>query len=122
MKMYVCEICGNVIELVEGDITHITCCNKKMELLEANIVEASTEKHIPEYEVVGEKIKVSVGKQIHPMEENHYIKWIAMINGNEVIKINLKPNEDPVVFFKYVKGSEIYAYCNNHGLWKNKVN
>ena len=46
---YRCPICGNVIGLIEGDSNNIKCCGQKMELIVANSVEASTEKHKPVY-------------------------------------------------------------------------
>lgn len=121
VKFYRCPICGNVIELIDGDSKRITCCGKNMELLVANTVDASVEKHVPVYKRDGEKLIVSVGEVIHPMEEKHYIMWIAMVYDNKVIRINLLPNEVPEAVFNYVENAEIYAYCNLHGLWKATV-
>lgn len=121
VKFYRCPICGNVIELIDGDSKRITCCGKNMELLVANTVDASVEKHVPVYKRDGEKLIVSVGEVIHPMEEKHYIMWIAMVYDNKVIRVNLLPNEVPEAVFNYVENAEIYAYCNLHGLWKATV-
>ena len=121
IKYYKCPICGNVIELIDGDSKRITCCGKNMELLVANTVDASVEKHVPVYKRDGEKLIVSVGEVIHPMEEKHYIMWIAMVYDNKVIRVNLLPNEVPEAVFNYVENAEIYAYCNLHGLWKATV-
>ena len=121
MKIYRCPICGNIIEVLEGDIAHITCCGISMELLEANVVDASQEKHLPVYKKDGDKIIVSVGEITHPMDDDHYINWIMMVSGKEVIRINLQPSDEPEAIFKYEKDSEVYAYCNKHGLWKVKI-
>lgn len=89
--------------------------------LKANSVDATVEKHVPVYEVMGDEIKVTVGSTIHPMLDEHYIMWIALVNDTDVKMVKLKPSDDPVATFPYIKGSEIYAYCNLHSLWKNTV-
>lgn len=121
VKFYRCPICGNVIELIDGDSKRITCCGKNMELLVANTVDASVEKHVPIYEVNGNEIVVKVGDVIHPMEEKHYIMWIALVSDNKVTRVDLLPNEAPEAVFDYVEKAEVYAYCNLHGLWKTTI-
>lgn len=121
IKFYRCPICGNVIELIDGDSKRITCCGKNMELLVANTVDASVEKHVPVYKKEGEKLSVSVGEVIHPMEEKHYIMWIALVSDNKVTRVDLLPNEAPEAVFDYVEKAEVYAYCNLHGLWKTTI-
>lgn len=121
VKFYRCPICGNVIELIDGNINNITCCNQKMVELTANIVDASQEKHVPVYEEKNSEIIVKVGEVEHPMEESHYIMWIAQVTDNAITRINLKPREKAVVNFSNIKDSIIYVYCNKHGLWKTIV-
>ena len=121
IKYYKCPVCGNVIEVVSGDISHIKCCNQEMELLVANTIDASLEKHVPIYEKDGDDILVKVGDIIHPMEDKHYIMWISLVTDDKVIRVDLNPGDDPVVRFPYIGGAIIYEYCNLHGLWKNIV-
>ena len=121
VKFYMCPICGNVIELIDGDINHMTCCGSKMELLAFGTVDASVEKHLPVLEKSGDELIVKVGEVIHPMEDIHYIMWIACVYDNRVVRVNLNPGDEPCVKFDYVSGSIIYAYCNKHGLWKSVV-
>ena len=121
IKFYRCPICGNVIELIDGDSKRITCCGKNMELLVANTVDASVEKHVPIYEVNGNEIVVKVGDVIHPMEEKHYIMWIALVSDNKVTRVDLLPNDAPEAVFDYVEKAEVYAYCNLQGLWKTTI-
>ena len=118
---YKCPVCGNVIGLIDGDINHMTCCGKPMERLEANSVDAATEKHVPVYERVEDEIVVRVGEVEHPMEKEHYIMWIALISDNQTTRIRLYPEQDTTVRFKYIPESTLYAYCNKHGLWKAEV-
>lgn len=95
--------------------------NQTNNLIKVNSVDASVEKHVPFCEVRGNKVYVAVGEMVHPMEEDHYIEWIAMVKGNKIVKYLLKPKEEPKVIFDYEKDSVIYAYCNKHGLWKKEI-
>lgn len=120
-RFYYCPICGNVIGLIEGDINHMTCCGKPMQLLEANTTDAAQEKHVPVYERVEDEIAVKVGSVEHPMEKEHYIAWVAQMTDNRTIRVRLYPEQATTVRFPYVKGARLYAYCNKHGLWGTTV-
>ncbi len=121
MKLYVCPICGNVIYLVEGNSSLLRCCGREMVLLEPNTEDAALEKHVPYCTVEGDKVKVTVGEVVHPMDKDHYIGWIAMKHKNVVTVVWLKPGDSPEAIFDYKKGSVIYAYCNKHGFWKTEI-
>lgn len=121
VAFYKCNICGNIIGLISGDEKNINCCGKPIEKLIANTVDAATEKHIPTYEVKGDEIIVKVGEAEHPMENDHYIMWIAQVSKNKTTRIRLKPNDKPEVKLQYIQGSSLFAYCNKHGLWKTEV-
>lgn len=121
INYYRCPVCGNVIEVVNGDVSRVRCCGRELELLNSNVVDASLEKHVPVYEIDGNEIVVKVGDVIHPMEEKHYITFISLVTNDRVIRVDLKPGDEPIVRFPYVNGSIIYEYCNLHGLWKKEV-
>jgi superoxide reductase len=88
---------------------------------EANTVDASTEKHVPVVEIVGDKVKVKVGSVPHPMEAGHYIEWIEVLTSVRVYRKYLTPdlNKEAEAEFT-VEGEvvEVREYCNLHGLWK----
>lgn len=91
------------------------------EALEPNTVDAATEKHVPYVDVQrdGHIIRVQVGEVEHPMEEAHYIEWVALEADDRLEVHHLKPGQTPVTFFAGgVKSGTVYAYCNLHGLWK----
>ena len=121
VNYFKCPVCGNIIEIIAGDIKRVKCCGKELELLIANTVDASLEKHVPIYEIDNDEIIVKVGEVIHPMEEKHYIMWISLVTDSEIIRVVLNPGDEPIVRLPYVKGAVIYEYCNLHGLWKNIV-
>ncbi len=120
MKIYKCSECGNVIFSINEELKTLMCCQKYMEELIPNTQSGAVEKHIPVSQVIGDIEQVTVGEQYHPMQENHYITFIAQITKNEINIVKLKPNDKPVANFKHVEGAKIYAYCNNHGLWSGK--
>ena len=99
------------------------CCGQKMSVLEAGVVEASREKHIPEVEILDGKVKVVVGSVLHPMAQEHSILWVQLETDKGVQRKNLSVGADPVVEFALAdeKPIAVYAYCNLHGLWKKEI-
>jgi superoxide reductase len=119
LEVYLCEICGNIVEVLHGGKGQLICCGQPMELCEENTVDAAKEKHVPVVERSGEGLKVAVGSVPHPMEEKHFIEWIEVIDGESVQRRFLKPGERPEATFAGVgEGVTAREYCNLHGLWK----
>lgn len=118
---YICPICGNVIYMMNGEVNRVRCCGKEMLELKANDKDASLEKHVPYCEVNDGEVSVNVGEVEHPMTEEHYIMWIAKVCGDNVTISHLNPGDKPVASFTYEEGSTIYAYCNQHSLWKKDI-
>lgn len=86
--------------------------------LVAGSVDAAQEKHVPCIQKIDNHLEVQVGSVIHPMEEKHYIEWIALVDDKGVDIRYLKPGEEPKAHFETGDNGEVYAYCNLHGLWK----
>ena len=116
-----CNKCGAVVEVVKDctcDNCGIKCCGETMQKVEPNTVDASIEKHMPEYEVVGQYVVVSVN---HEMTDEHYIEYIALDAVNVNAKKYFKTGETAKAVFPYISGSTLYAYCNKHGLWSKNI-
>ena len=116
-----CTKCGALVKVFNDctcDNCGIQCCGEEMKVLVPNTTDAAKEKHVPTYQVYGEKMMVRVN---HVMEPDHYIEWIACVNENRERIKYLKPGDEPQVTFKHIPGSTIYAYCNKHDLWKCEV-
>lgn len=118
MKICKCKNCGNVIEILDDNGGMILCCGEDMERLIPEASDGAREKHVPVITKDGDEIIVSVGSVKHPMDDDHYINWIALENDGIVTRVNLNPSDEPEARFPYVKGSIVYAYCDKHGLWK----
>jgi len=122
-KFYICEKCGNIVGMIHSSGVTPHCCGQKMTVLEAGVVEASREKHIPEVTVNGDEVKVVVGSVLHPMAEEHSILWVYLETDKGGQRKNLEVGAAPEVTFALCdeKPIAVYAYCNLHGLWKKEI-
>lgn len=123
MKFYRCTKCGKIVEMLKGSSCDTICCGEAMVELKANTTDAAVEKHVPVVSVNGNKVDVAVGSVPHPMEEKHFIEWIALESKNANQIKFLKPGEEPKATFALIDGDEVvkaFAYCNLHGLWASK--
>ena len=121
LKFYKCKKCGKVVAMLKGSPCDTMCCGEAMIELKANTTDAAVEKHVPVVQKNGNLVEVSVGSVTHPMEEKHFIEWIALetTRGNQ--RKMLSPSDEPKACFALCEGEEVktvYAYCNLHSLWK----
>jgi superoxide reductase len=124
VKFFLCKSCGNLVGMIHESGAKLVCCGNEMEELVANTEEASYEKHIPEVEVDGNIVTVTVGSVIHPMVEEHYIQWIYLVTKQGAQRKCLQPGQEPVAKFALTEDDEVvaaYEYCNLHGLWKKEL-
>ena len=122
-KFYICEHCKNIIGMIESSGVNVVCCGQKMTKLEAGVVEASREKHIPVVSVEGNTVSVTVGSVLHPMTEEHNISWVYLQTDKGGQRKCLEPGAAPEVKFALAeeKPVAVYAYCNLHGLWMAEI-
>jgi len=70
-------------------------------------------------EVNGSRVKVKVGSAPHPMTEEHLINFIYICTEQGCQYKMLKPGDAPEAEFTVEgKVTDVYEYCNLHGLWK----
>lgn len=120
LKFFKCEHCGNVVvKLVEKGVP-VICCGQIMTEINANVVEASTEKHLPVVSLNGEFAEISIGSVAHPMEDEHFINFVAVEFENGYVVKSLVPKQKPEakIYFGNEKVLAVYEFCNLHGLWK----
>ena len=119
-QVYKCDLCGNIVEVLDPGKGELVCCGQPMKLFEEKTADKSTEKHVPVIEKIPSGYRITVGTTLHPMEEKHYIEWIELTADGVRYKKFLKPADAPMAEFcidaKTVSARE---YCNIHGLWKS---
>ena len=120
-QVHVCDVCGNVVEVIHGGAGTIVCCGVPMQRLDENTTDAAQEKHVPVVEKVDGGVRVRVGSVLHPMQDDHYIQWIEVIADGKCYRQFLNPGDEPAAVFpieaEHVVAREI---CNLHGLWKKE--
>jgi superoxide reductase len=119
-QVYKCNVCGNIVEVLHSSQGELVCCGQPMELQEPKTEDTGQEKHVPVIEKTEKGVKVKVGSDPHPMEENHYIEWIEIIADGNSYKKFLNPGDKPEAEFE-IETEDMWAreYCNIHGLWKS---
>ena len=86
-------------------------------VIKSNSVDAAGEKHVPMYNILGDKVEVYVN---HVMEDDHYIEWILVDYGDSYFIKEFKPGDTPKIEVDYKVGMKAYSYCNKHSLWVNE--
>ena len=120
LEVYKCNVCGNIVEVLDYGAGTLVCCNEPMVLQEEKTEDAATEKHVPYIEKGDGKVTVRVGQNAaHPMEDKHFIQWIEVTCSGGVYRQALKPGDAPEATFDCGCGDvTAREYCNLHGLWK----
>ena len=101
LKLFRCEVCKNLVEVViEGDGT-LVCCGEDMKELTPSNKDEMKEKHAPVVENYGTSHVIKVGMQPHPMSEEHYIQFIEIISKDK----------------RYVKRKYLYPLEKHKKMW-----
>ena len=122
-EIYRCQICGNVVEVVNKGAV-LSCCGEPMKLMKENTSDGAREKHVPVIEPIEGGYRVTVGSVEHPMLPEHYIQWIELLTPTDVLRHELKPGEKPeAIFLTNAEAKDVTAreYCSLHGLWKGVI-
>ena len=112
-KFYVCPVCGNVL-LARGDAV-ISCCGIQLPALDA---EEPDEAHSLKAERAEDEIYVCAD---HPMTKEHSITFIAYMTPDDCEIKALYPEGGAEARFFFRGSGWLYAYCNRHGLYRQKV-
>ncbi len=113
-RFYVCPICGNAI-LARGDAM-ISCCGIQLPALDA---EEPDETHSAEVQRIEDEFYVTLD---HPMTKEHYVSFFAYMTMDRTEIKALYPEGNAEARF-FVRGSGwLYYYCNQHGLFRRRIN
>lgn len=110
---YICPVCENII-VSSGET--VVCCHG-ITLLPSE-TEINDGNHIIDVSTVEDEYFVTVN---HDMSKEHHISFLAAVSDNCVTVKKLYPEGDAQARFKKNQTEIIYAYCNHHGLFKQKI-
>lgn len=110
MKLYVCPVCGNVIQSCGEAV--VSCCGITLPPLEA---EPADEMHPVKVERVEDEYYITLD---HAMDKNHFISFITAVRDNGFETRKLYPEENAEARFKISGTRFFYCYCNRHGLFR----
>lgn len=120
-EIYKCSVCGNIVEVTHVGGGDLVCCGQPMDLQIENSVDAAIEKHVPIKEIIGDKVIAKIGEVEHPMIAEHYIEWVEVVTAARLYRKHFTSGEKPFAEFNIQEEViAVRAYCNLHGLWKNK--
>ena len=113
IKFYICPFCGNTITSTgSGDFS---CCGRKLNVLAIN---ETTPAHIPTIEEIENDYYITFS---HEMCKQHFISFVAYVMTDRVLLIRLYPEQEAQVRFPKIYRGELYYYCSEHGLMKQKL-
>lgn len=135
--IYGCSVSGEgkcdcLVEILQDcnvcDASSYMCCGKPMEKIEPKTAaQEGKEKHVPVIEKIDGGFKVTVGGTPHPMESDHWIQWIELTVGKQVLREYKDPGDEPTATFMVACGCcgsdcgepTAREHCNKHGLWSS---
>ena len=113
MKIYVCPVCGNVIQAAGEAV--VSCCGIVLPPQEA---EEMDEAHQLRVEIVEDEYYVSVS---HPMEKGHHISFLMAVSDQGTQFVKLYSEGAAEARLKAGRVKKLYWYCNRHGLFSCPV-
>ena len=122
LQIYKCNICGNIVQILQEGDGNLICCGKEMQLMGIQYdTDEVGEKHTPKTEIKNGKKYVNVIG--HPMTKEHYIQFIETYTKDKK-ELHLKffgPEELPEMEAKLDGDFNAIEYCNIHHLWGDNV-
>lgn len=109
LKLYVCPICGNVIQSTGEAV--VSCCGIVLPALEA---EQADPAHALRVERVEDEWYVTVE---HEMSKSHYISFLMAVRDDGLELTKLYPEGGASARFKLRGTRSLLYYCNRHGLF-----
>jgi superoxide reductase len=123
LDLYSCPSCKQMILTVQPGPGQLVCCGKPMEHLDEKSADAGKEKHLPVIENIPGGIRVKIGGVPHPMEKDHYIRWVEVIGDDFLYTLTFRPGDAPVREISLAgpnplsRVRKVRIYCNLHGAW-----
>ncbi len=113
IKFYVCKNCGNIITSMTD--TNVYCCGKKLNSLQINNADDNEKLNV---EKIENDYYITTK---HPMEREHYITFVALLNEDSIIIKKQYPEWDLQARIPILSHGKLIWYCNKHGLFYQKI-
>ncbi len=110
---YLCDTCGNLLLSVGN--AEVNCCGKKLLPL---IAERAAGEHLLNIELNDGEWYIT---SAHDMSRQHYISFIAYLNGDTVMVKKLYPEWGFEVRLPHFSHGRILWYCTKHGLFYKDI-
>ena len=121
LQIYKCNVCGNLVQILQEGDGNLICCGQEMELMPIQYdTNELGEKHTPKIEIKDGKKFINVFG--HPMLKEHYIQFIETYtkDKNEVHIKFFSPESIPEMENRlHETDFDSIELCNIHGLWGN---
>lgn len=111
-RFYVCPVCGNIIHTMGEAV--VSCCGITLPVLTA---EECDEAHQIRCEKVEDEVYVTID---HEMTKEHYISFLACVTSSKFEMVKLYAEGNAATRFLLRGHGILYAYCNKHGLMKQR--
>lgn len=112
-KFFVCPCCGSFFQGVGN--AQIVCCGKTLQSLQ---VGKADEKHACTITEIENDFYLEFP---HEMRKEHYIQFLSYIGFDRVLTVRLYPEQDCAVRIPKAYGGKIVYYCNQHGLFEQRL-
>ena len=110
-KFYVCPICGNIIHTLGNAV--VSCCGITLPALEAEDDEGALS-----LEKVEDEHFITIS---HPMTKQHFISFVAYVTSDRLQMVKFYPEGNAETRLQMRGRGYLYYYCNQHGLFRQKV-
>lgn len=110
LKLYVCPVCGNVIQ--SAGETIVSCCGLALPPLEAEEQDGEHRMSVARAE---DEYYVTLA---HEMRKTHYISFLLALRDEGFEFKKLYPEGGAEARFKIAGTRALYCCCNRHGLFK----
>lgn len=112
-KFHVCPVCGNIIHSTGNAV--ISCCGITLPALEAEEADGD---HAVTTQKVEDEHFLTVR---HPMTKDHFISFMAFVTCDRIQLVKLYPEGNAETRLQLRGRGYLYYYCNQHGLYRQKV-
>lgn len=112
-RFFVCPTCGNLIMATDG--AEICCCGQRLKPLQPQKPDAehalTLEKNDGEWYITA----------AHPMQREHAIAFIALLNGDTLTLKRLYPEWSAEARLPYLAHGTLLWYCTRDGLYYHHI-